>query len=98
MHTLVAAPTEDLDSWLDLVTMCRKEGMHVLCENLLRQLGAPIMAKSRCVHMTVVLWVVVFTGVLGLWGEDGDAVCVCVTVISPHRFSLCNPLLVAWKK
>ena len=52
VHTLVAAPTEDLDSWLDLVTMCRKEGMHVLCENLLRQLGAPIMAKSRCVHMT----------------------------------------------
>jgi len=50
VHTLVAAPTEDLDSWLDLVTMCRKEGMHVLCENLLRQLGAPIMAKSRCVR------------------------------------------------
>jgi len=48
--------------------------------------------------MTVVLWVVVFTGVLGLWGEDGDAVCVCVPVISPHRFPLCNPLRVAWKK
>ena len=26
VHTLVARPIDDLDSWLDLVTMCRKEG------------------------------------------------------------------------
>jgi FAT domain len=42
----VADPTEDLDSWLELVTLCRKENMFSLCENLLRQLGAPIPVKA----------------------------------------------------
>jgi FAT domain len=46
VRTLVADPTEDLDSWLELVTLCRKENMFSLCENLLRQLGAPIPAKA----------------------------------------------------
>lgn len=40
VHTLVVEPTEDLDSWLELVTLCRKEGMFSLCGNLLRRLGA----------------------------------------------------------
>ncbi len=42
VHTLVAEPTEDLDSWLELVTLCRKENMFPLCENILRTLGAKI--------------------------------------------------------
>ena len=42
----MADPTEDLDSWLELVTLCRKENMFSLCENLLRQLGAPIPVKA----------------------------------------------------
>jgi hypothetical protein len=42
VHTLVAEPTEDLDSWLELVTLCRKEHMFPLCENILRTLGAKI--------------------------------------------------------
>ena len=46
VRTLVADPTEDLDSWLELVTLCRKENMFSLCENLLRQLGAPIPVKA----------------------------------------------------
>lgn len=45
MHTLVAEPTEDLESWLELVTLCRKEGMFSLCSNLLRKLGAPLPPK-----------------------------------------------------
>ena len=46
VHTLVADPTEDLDSWLELVTLCRKENMFSLCENLLRQLGGTIPTKT----------------------------------------------------
>jgi len=42
VHTLVADPQEDLDSWIELVTLCRKEGMFTLCSNILRKLGAPI--------------------------------------------------------
>ncbi len=42
MHTLVIEPMEDLDSWLELVSLCRKEGMHSLCANILRKLGAPL--------------------------------------------------------
>eukprot|EP01035_Chromulina_nebulosa_P017836 gene17836-23448_t len=46
VHTLVAEPLEDLDSWLELVTLCRKEGMFTLCENVLKRLGAPILPRS----------------------------------------------------
>lgn len=42
VHTLVAEPVEDLDSWLELVSLCRKEGMFSLCSNILRKLGAPL--------------------------------------------------------
>lgn len=45
VRTLVADPKEDLDSWLSLVTLSRKEGMYSLTENLLRQLGAPLPIK-----------------------------------------------------
>lgn len=45
VRTLVAEPMEDLESWLELVTLCRKEKMFSLCENILRQLGAPLGAK-----------------------------------------------------
>lgn len=45
VHTLVAEPAENLDSWLELVTLCRKEGMYSLCENILRRLGAPVDPK-----------------------------------------------------
>jgi hypothetical protein len=31
--------------WLKLVTLCRKEGMLTLCENILRRLGAPLPPK-----------------------------------------------------
>ena len=52
VHTLVADPTEDLDSWLELVTLCRKENMFSLCENLLKQLGAtfPTKISSTSLH------------------------------------------------
>jgi len=46
VHTLVTEPTEDLDSWLELVTLCRKERMHSLCENILRKLGAPLPQRK----------------------------------------------------
>lgn len=49
MHTLVAEPEEDLDSWIELVTLCRKEGAHSLCANLLRKLGAPLQ-PTRTEH------------------------------------------------
>lgn len=39
VHSLVADLFEDLDSVLELVTLCRKEGMFTLCENTLRKLG-----------------------------------------------------------
>eukprot|EP01038_Epipyxis_sp_PR26KG_P011143 gene11143-14952_t len=42
VHTLVAEPSEDLDSWLELVTLCRKDGMFSLCENILLNLGVPL--------------------------------------------------------
>ena len=42
VHSLVAEPTEDLDSWLELIALSRKEGMFSICENTLRKLGAPI--------------------------------------------------------
>ena len=35
-------PIEDLESWLELTTLCRKESMYSLCGNLLKRLGAPI--------------------------------------------------------
>ena len=41
VHTLIAEPTEDLESWLELVKLSRKEQMFSLCENLLLRLGAP---------------------------------------------------------
>jgi len=47
VRSLVAEPIEDLDSWLELVTLCRKEGMFSLCENLLRRLGAPLYSKRK---------------------------------------------------
>lgn len=47
IHSLVAEPIEDLDSWLELVTLCRKEEMFSLCENVLRNLGAPIPGKLQ---------------------------------------------------
>jgi serine/threonine-protein kinase mTOR len=40
VHTLLVDPKDDLDSWLDLVSICRKEGMLFLCENILKRLGA----------------------------------------------------------
>lgn len=51
VHTLVADPLEDLDSWLQFVSLCRKNGYYSLCENTLRRLGAtniPITAYSSC--------------------------------------------------
>ena len=50
IHSLVAEPMEDLDSWLELVTLCRKEEMFSLCENVLRNLGAPIPGKLQRSH------------------------------------------------
>ena len=47
VRTLVAEPTDDLDNWLEMVTLCRKEGKFSLCENLLRQLGAPLPPKKQ---------------------------------------------------
>jgi phosphatidylinositol kinase/protein kinase (PI-3 family) len=47
VHTLVTEPTEDLDSWLELVTLCRKERMHSLCENILRKIGAPLLLRKN---------------------------------------------------
>jgi FKBP12-rapamycin complex-associated protein len=40
VHTLLVDPKDDLDSWLELVSICRKEGMLFLCENILKRLGA----------------------------------------------------------
>jgi len=42
VHTLVAEPSESLDAWIELVKLCRKEGMFTLCENILRRLGAKL--------------------------------------------------------
>ena len=39
-------PIEDLDSWLELATMCRKENMMTLCHNILKQLGSPVLTPS----------------------------------------------------
>lgn len=47
VHSLVVDGFEDLDSILELVSMCRKEGMFTLCENILRTLGAPFPPKMR---------------------------------------------------
>jgi hypothetical protein len=43
---------EDLDSWLELVSLCRKEGMHSLCANILRQLGAPLPIKRSLLRVS----------------------------------------------
>ena len=43
---------EDLESWLELVTLCRKEGMNSLCANILRNLGAPITTKRLSSHQS----------------------------------------------
>ena len=40
VHTLVADPREDLDSWLQFTSICRKQGFYALCESTLRRLGA----------------------------------------------------------
>lgn len=52
VHTLVADPQEDLDSWIELVTLCRKEGMFTLCSNILRKLGAPIPYEGTMIAAT----------------------------------------------
>lgn len=36
-------PVEDLDSWLEWVTLCRKEKKYVLCKNILKRLGSRIV-------------------------------------------------------
>mmetsp|Transcript_26418 Transcript_26418/g.39200 ORF Transcript_26418/g.39200 Transcript_26418/m.39200 type:complete len:2632 (+) Transcript_26418:19-7914(+) len=41
VHTLLVDPKDDLDSWLDLVSICRKEGMLALCANILKRMGGP---------------------------------------------------------
>jgi serine/threonine-protein kinase mTOR len=46
VHTLLVNPREDLDSWLELVNICRKEGMLALCSNVLKRLGAPSSIDS----------------------------------------------------
>ena len=46
VHTLVAEPSENLDAWIQLVELCRKEDMFVLCENILRRLGAKLPVKD----------------------------------------------------
>ena len=46
VHTLLVDPKDDLDSWLDLVSICRKEGMLFLCENILKRLGATDILQS----------------------------------------------------
>lgn len=56
MHTLVTEPTEDLDSWLELVTLCRKERMHSLCENILRKLGAPLLQRKGSEQIDVAIF------------------------------------------
>lgn len=35
-----------MDSWLELVTLCRKERKFILCENILRRLGAPLYSDE----------------------------------------------------
>jgi FKBP12-rapamycin complex-associated protein len=46
VHMLVVEPHEDLDSWLELVHLCLKEGHFSLCGNILRRLGAPIQMSN----------------------------------------------------
>ena len=46
VHTLLVDPKDDLDSWLELVSICRKEGMLFLCENILKRLGAGEILKN----------------------------------------------------
>ena len=46
VHTLLVDPKDDLDSWLELVSICKKEGMLFLCENILKRLGATEILKS----------------------------------------------------
>lgn len=43
VHTLVVDPVDDLDSWLEWVTLCRKEKKYVLCKNILKRLGSRIV-------------------------------------------------------
>jgi hypothetical protein len=42
VHMLVVDPKDDLDNWIDMITLCRKEGKFRLCGNILRRLGAPL--------------------------------------------------------
>ena len=45
-------PEEDLDSWLEVVTMCHQNDMLTLCGNILRTLGAPL-ASSAATQISV---------------------------------------------
>lgn len=53
MHTLVADLFQDLDSALELVSLCRKEGMFTLCENLLRKLRAPLPPRESFLDLSL---------------------------------------------
>jgi serine/threonine-protein kinase mTOR len=50
VHTLLVDPKDDLESWLELVRICRKENMLALCENVLKRLGAPEHIHSILSH------------------------------------------------
>lgn len=51
VRSLIAKPTEDLDSWLNLVALCRREGMFTLCSNMLKRLGAPLILTESTTNI-----------------------------------------------
>jgi len=46
VHSLVIDPIDDLDSWLELASLCRKENNLHLCRNILKQLGSPVLLAT----------------------------------------------------
>lgn len=46
VHSLVIDPIDDLDSWLELASLCRKENNLHLCRNILKQLGSPLLLAA----------------------------------------------------
>jgi len=42
LRTLVISPKQDLNTWLELASLCRRNGELTLCANVLKLLGAPL--------------------------------------------------------
>jgi FKBP12-rapamycin complex-associated protein len=47
VHRLILEPAEDLDNWLELVTLTHQNDMLLLCENILKRLGAPLASAAE---------------------------------------------------